>query len=931
MLPVTQIDTFYNGLTLRHRDTINAAAGGTFMKMRPEECYDLIENMTAHHNDWDTSAQRNESSSSITSFNPEIAALKLQMEEMNRNLTKMLQTNQQVNTVTSSCETCGGPHSYNDCPATVGHTQNVYAVGAYNQGGNSYQSQAPNTPPPVAFPQEITNYIRTNENKINSMQTQMNNLATSNQRLESMLGNFIKMNTASSSGTGSLPSNTVANPKGELKAITTRSGLVLDEPSVPMPPPFINPEEDERVEETFTDPEHGEFTIKVPPPLVQKAKQRNFVIHQRDPRHPNIPYPSRMNQEKQKEKDDVQIHKFWQMFKQLHINITLADALILIPKYQKMLKSLLSNKEKLIELANTPVSENCSAVILKKLPEKLGDPGKFLIPCGFSELKCKALADLGASINLMPLSVWKELGLPELISTQMTLELANRDICTPKGIARDVFVPVGKFTFPADFVIIDYESDPRVLLILGRPFLRTARALIDIYGEEMILRDGDESLILNMRNDTSRYSDATQNESINMIDVYNASSEGYLAELFSTIRQSDSPTFSHPDLTSPEVINPSSGNPAPTFDLIVSFSPTLTSLEESDLIWEEFEAYLASDSSPLRNDDPVGLLLEEFADELALITFPPGNDDLPIDIESDLREIEYLLNHDPTAEMDFIPDDLVDKNSPEDVIKEIECLLNQYPLANYSPNNDLVDTIPEMFTDEHTLDYSSPQIYDDDDDDLFDLKSDNDEWRRILYGDPFDSKEEKIKESKLLIDELNELDPPRSSDFLPSPECDSVFNPRILIHDNLFEITIRETPDKNVKKIATSNASLILEDFDPPLYELPFHKEVPGFDTLLSFSSENEEKVFKPRILTSKGVHTSLLPELSHQDPKSFKVINIVESPMEIFPCSYGGNIPNLDDFSDCEVSRALGFVLHSLELHILSFILGIRYPNLID
>ncbi|GJZ10248.1 reverse transcriptase domain-containing protein [Tanacetum coccineum] len=314
-----------------------------------------------------------------------------------------------------------------------------------------------------------------------------------------MMASFFQMNAASTSGTGSLPSNTVANPKGELKAITTRSGHVLDGPTVPMPIPFINPEEDERVEETLTDPEHeederveetltdpeyGEFTIKVPPPQVQKAKppsQRNYVVHQRDPRHPHIPYPSRMQQEKRQEKDEVQIHKFWQMFKQLHINITLADALILIPKYQKMLKSLLSNKEKLIELANTPLNENCSAVILKKLPEKLGDPGKFLIPCGFSELKCKALADLGASINLMPLSVWKKLGLPELISTQMTLELANRDICTPKGIVRDVFVPVGKFTFPADFVIVDYESDPLVPLIFGRPFLQTARALIDVH------------------------------------------------------------------------------------------------------------------------------------------------------------------------------------------------------------------------------------------------------------------------------------------------------------------------------------------------------------------------------------------------------------------------------------------------------------------
>nr|GFA98358.1 reverse transcriptase domain-containing protein [Tanacetum cinerariifolium] len=138
MLPVTQIDTFYNGLTLRHRDTINAAAGGTFMKRRPEECYDLIENMTAHHNDWDTSTQQSESSSSITSSSdPEIVALKAKMVEINKNLMKVLQINQQVKAVTPSCETCGGPHSYNDCPTTVGQTQNVYATRAY-QGGNSY-------------------------------------------------------------------------------------------------------------------------------------------------------------------------------------------------------------------------------------------------------------------------------------------------------------------------------------------------------------------------------------------------------------------------------------------------------------------------------------------------------------------------------------------------------------------------------------------------------------------------------------------------------------------------------------------------------------------------------------------------------------------------------------------------------------------------
>ncbi|GJR14143.1 hypothetical protein Tco_0796795 [Tanacetum coccineum] len=161
---------------------------------------------------------------------------------------------------------------------------------------------------------------------------------------------------------------------------------------------------------------------------------------------------------------------------------------------------------------------------------------------------------------------------------------------------------------------------------------------------------------------------------------------------------------------------------------------------------------------------------------------------------------------------------------------------------------------------------------------------------------------------------IDELDPPRSSDFLPSPECDSVlyedfsevdalpstnnedkvFNLGILINENLFEVTIRVSNcAKNVKK--TTNASLILEDFNPPLYELPFHKEVPGSETLLLFSSENEEKVFNPGILTSKVVHTSLLPELSHQGPKAFKVIKIFESPMEIFPCSYGEDIRILD------------------------------------
>nr|GEU48929.1 reverse transcriptase domain-containing protein [Tanacetum cinerariifolium] len=474
---------------------------------------------------------------------------------------------------------------------------------------------------------------------------------------------------------------------------------------------------------------------------------------------------------------------------------------------RKMLKALLSNKEKLLKLPNTPLNENCSAVILKKLLEKLGDPRKFIIPSGFSELKCKALADLGTSINLMPLLVWKNLGLPEHISTHMTLELANWAICTPAGIARDVFVLVRKFTFLANFVIVDYESNPRVPLILGRPFLWTARALIDVHGEKMILRDGDERLTLNMRHDTSSYSNQPQKESVNMINIYNDSYEDYLKDLFATNHLSGNPTFSsHINLTSPKV---------------------------KDHIF-----------------DPEGDI--EFVDELALITFPSRNYDLPFDIESDLREIEYLLNHDPTMEMDSILKDSIDESSLAD------------------PNNDLFDTIPEMFTNEHTLDYSSPPLYDDFDDDLVEFESDNDD----VYNDPFDSKEDKIKESKLLIDEL---DLPRLSDFLPSPEYDS------FLFEDFSEVDALPSTDNEDK------------GFDPPLYELPFYKEVLGSKTLLSFSSENEKKVFKPRILTSKGVHTSLLLELSHRGPKAFKVIKNFESPMEIFACSYGEDIHILD------------------------------------
>nr|GFA91155.1 hypothetical protein [Tanacetum cinerariifolium] len=238
-------------------------------------------------------------------------------------------------------------------------------------------------------------------------------------------------------------------------------------------------------------------------------------------------------------------------------------------------------------------------------------------------------------------------------------------------------------------------------------------------------------------------------------------------------------------------------------------------------------------------------LLEEFADELALITFPPEyDDDLTFDIESDPKEIEYLLYQDPVKDMDSILKNSIDQSNLADL------------------NDNLANAMPEMFTDEHALDYSSSPLYDDYDDDLFEVEPDTE----YVDDDPFDSKGEKIKESKLLIDELD-----LSSDFLLSSEYDSF---------------IFEDFSKNAKKLVIFHASLILEDFDPPLYELSFFKKVPRSKILRSFLFENKEKVFKPGIHTSKEVHSFLIPELSHQGYKVFKIIKILKSLIEIFPFS---------------------------------------------
>nr|GFC00393.1 reverse transcriptase domain-containing protein [Tanacetum cinerariifolium] len=263
----------------------------------------------------------------------------------------------------------------------------------------------------------------------------------------------------------------------------------------PIPPTGVNQQEPVEATTDTEFPSSDEIhhpTVQVEVQVDKPAKEPSVVIPKA-----NLPYPSRLQKEKLQEKDDILAAKFMEIFRDLHFELSFVDALIHMPKFAPMLKKLLNNKDKLIELTKMPLNKNCSAVVLKKLPKKLGDPGRFLIPCDFTGFNnCLALADLGASINLMMLSIWKKLRLPTLNDTKMVLELADRTISKPTGVAENVFVKVDKFSFPADFVILDFVADPRIPLILGRLFLSTAHVIINVFEREIIIRQNQQPLTI---------------------------------------------------------------------------------------------------------------------------------------------------------------------------------------------------------------------------------------------------------------------------------------------------------------------------------------------------------------------------------------------------------------------------------------------------
>ncbi|GKA67229.1 reverse transcriptase domain-containing protein [Tanacetum coccineum] len=448
-----------------------------------------------------------------------------------------------------------------------------------------------------------------------------------------MFGQFMKMNVASSSGSGTLPSNMVTNPKEDLKGITTRSGVAYQGPTIPTTSsssPKVVGRKTEVTKDTVLPTNNGS-TEDVQPLVVQvEAHVPNSepvvapisepVVAPVSAPLPNpkltITYPSRRNDERNHEKANDQIEKFYKIFQDMSFEISFADALILMPKFALTLKALIRNKEKLNEMARTPLNEHCSAVILNKLPKKLGDPGKFLIPCDFLGMdECLALADLGASINLMPLSVWIKLSLPELTPTCMTLELVDRLISHPVGVAEDVSVKVDVFYFPADFRVVDFDADPR-------------RRMIWLVGFQ---------------------------EDLGFSDVI------------------------------------VSGNPTPYYNpIIFTSSPTLTPFGDSDFLLDEVDAFLSLDDDPTLQEvdhsyyDSEGdiLLLEAFLNDDPSLP-PPTHGNYLLEIRKELKIVEpkndkSSIDKPPEKTMEVFMDDFsVFGNSFENCLSSLEKMLKR--------------------------------------------------------------------------------------------------------------------------------------------------------------------------------------------------------------------------------------------------------------
>nr|GEV93842.1 reverse transcriptase domain-containing protein [Tanacetum cinerariifolium] len=404
-----QLDTFYNALNSKDQDSLNSAVGGNFLDKMPRECLAIIESKSKVHYSRNKPIVAKVSTNTSTSgISPDVVELKNMVEAL---LLDKKATDGNV---------------YHD---NIQEFVSQASAVNYNQGNTSYrppmisnQIRPPGFPPGNNFNQGPVYQPPVFQHPAYQAPTPQTQGVSKEDFLAYVKANDLVMRTCKLKVVEDKPEATkdTVNP--------TNNGSTKD----------VQPQE--------VQSESPILTSELVTSLIFEPVIAPVSASKPNPKS-SIPYPSRRNDERNREKANNQIEKFYQIFKDMSFEISFADALILMPKFASTLKALIGNKEKLSKMARTSLNEHCSTVLLKKLPKKLGYPGKFLIPCDFPGMaECLALADLGASINLMPFTIWKRLSLPDLTPTCMTLELADHLISRLVGVAEDVYVKIGDLT-----------------------------------------------------------------------------------------------------------------------------------------------------------------------------------------------------------------------------------------------------------------------------------------------------------------------------------------------------------------------------------------------------------------------------------------------------------------------------------------------------
>ncbi|KAL4356210.1 hypothetical protein AHAS_Ahas09G0063900 [Arachis hypogaea] len=489
----TQLDIFYEGLGEMSKMCLDNFAGGSLHKKKtPEETIELIELVASNQYLY---------SSNRTPVNFETPQKRgvLEVDAVNALLAQNKLMSQQINLLTQQM---GGMQ------VSAINTQNPPQEVSYDMAGNFVQNDNYDYAQP-SFEQDcfqqnndfeaiLTGFRQKTRASIKNLEIQMGQIAT-------------RVNEIDQRTTNSLPSNTISNPREECKAISVISGQVASTEAQVMQETRASIRNLEVLVDQLSKKilESGKVAgseTKANEELVEKGapEEKKGELEHAPPKHaenlfpdsldtyptlpkapeynPRMPYPQRL----QKETKDKQFSKFLEVFRKLQINIPFAEVLEQMPLYAKFMKELLSKKKRLKGDETVVLTKECSAVIQNNLPRKIPDPGCFQIPCTIGSTTFeKALCDMGASINLMPLSVMKKLQIQEVQPTKIALQMADKSMKPAYGLVENILVKVGKFFLPADFVILDTGEDENASIILGRPFLATGRALIDVeVGEE---------------------------------------------------------------------------------------------------------------------------------------------------------------------------------------------------------------------------------------------------------------------------------------------------------------------------------------------------------------------------------------------------------------------------------------------------------------